>query len=66
MWLNILVDYYNRSTIRDPSSQITRFGVNASIGNGLKPIYQGATPQVALYPLEGQISRIPNFRTLMF
>ena len=66
MWLKILVDYYNRSTIRDPSGQITRFGAKASIGNGLKPIYQGTAPQVALYPLEGQISRIPTFRTPMF
>jgi len=66
LWVNILVYYYNRSTIRDPSGQITSFGAKVSIGNGLKPIYQRTAPRVALYPLEDHISSIPTFRAPMF
>ena len=61
MWLKVLVDYYNRSTIRDPSGQITRLESKASIGNGLKPIYQGTAPQVAFYS-----SRCPDVKDLKF
>jgi len=39
----ILVDYYNISTITDSSSEMTRFGAKASVANGLNPIYQGTT-----------------------
>lgn len=58
----VLVDYYNRSTIRDPSGQITRLESKASIGNGLKPIYQGIAPQVAFYSSRGPDVKDLNFQ----
>ena len=61
LWLKVLVDYYNRSTIKDPSRQITRFVENSSIGNGLKPIYQGTPLKVAFYSPRG-----PEVKDLSF
>ena len=59
--MKVIVHYYNISTIRDPSGQITRLESKASIGNGLKPIYQGTAPQVAFYS-----SRSPDVKDLNF
>eukprot|EP00252_Welwitschia_mirabilis_P018057 TRINITY_DN40229_c0_g1_i1.p1 TRINITY_DN40229_c0_g1~~TRINITY_DN40229_c0_g1_i1.p1 ORF type:complete len:800 (+),score=173.85 TRINITY_DN40229_c0_g1_i1:223-2622(+) len=49
----ILIQYYNTSTLRDPSGQVTRFGSSGAIGNGLKPLLQNTAPQVALYSSRG-------------
>ena len=59
--MKVIVHYYNISTIRDPSGQITRLESKSSIGNGLKPIYQGTAPKVAFYS-----SRCPKVKDLKF
>uniref|UniRef100_A0A0C9S508 TSA: Wollemia nobilis Ref_Wollemi_Transcript_22002_2984 transcribed RNA sequence n=1 Tax=Wollemia nobilis TaxID=56998 RepID=A0A0C9S508_9CONI len=50
---SVFIDYYNRSTIRDESGQVTSFGAKATIGNGLTPIFHRRAPQVAVYSSRG-------------
>ncbi|KAH9306825.1 hypothetical protein KI387_011229, partial [Taxus chinensis] len=50
---SVLIEYYNRSTLRDASGQVTSFGAKAMIGNGLVPKFQTSAPQVAVYSSRG-------------
>ncbi|CAM6105274.1 unnamed protein product [Calypogeia fissa] len=57
----MLLDYYNSSTVRDVKGQAQSFGAVAKIGNGQTAVYSGTSPVVAVYS-----SRGPDIRDFSF
>lgn len=61
MVIQVLLDYYNASTLRDVKGQAQSFGAEAKIGNGQTAVYSGTSPVVAVFS-----SRGPDIRDFSF
>ncbi|KAG6544296.1 hypothetical protein Mapa_014299 [Marchantia paleacea] len=57
----ILLDYYNKTTLRNVKGQAETFGAEAKIGNGQRAVYSGTSQIVALFS-----SRGPDIRDFSF